>query len=99
MIKLKLILNKVYTKIKIFCKKFYEYSIEYLFKNIESIKNFLNNNFLPFFAKYVVRWILKSAGSIICYLGVTEDQLYKAILGFLIFLCGACITILIDKKK
>lgn len=66
---------------------------------LEQVKTFIMTKVIPFVAKYLVRWSLKFAGSVITYLGWEQSKYEDLILGTLLFLFGVLWTIFVDKKK
>jgi len=65
----------------------------------ESIKRVLLEKVIPFVAKFLVRWLLKIAGSIFGYLGISEGKLEEIIIAALCWIVGIIWSLVVDKKS
>jgi hypothetical protein len=63
------------------------------------IKQFVFEKFVPFAKTYLVRWTLKFVGSVLVYLGWDTGKYEEFVGGVLVFVLGALLSLLFDKKK
>lgn len=69
------------------------------YKMWEAIKKLLIEKIVPFVSKFLARWILKAIGSILGYIGITEDKLEGIIIAALCWIIGMIWSLVVDKKS